>query len=119
MLCKNCSEIIDDNSIFCKFCGHRIESHKPWNIIICKDDSLWNENIFENSPSIIAHEYYRIKELLMENQTYGAMMQVKDLLEVILKFPIVIELSRLNAKPDKTEDDYKFLGSLLEKPLNL
>lgn len=119
MICKNCKKLIDDDSKFCKNCGKPVEVDEPWNKRICRDEGLWHNEIFQNSPSIIAHEYNRVYELLLENKTYGAMMQIKDLLEVLIKIPVIIEMARLQAKKDKNDKDYEFLLELVRKPLSL
>ena len=116
MICKNCNENIADNSNFCNYCGFRVEQNKPWHRLICEDEKLWNRRIFEEAPSLIAHEYYRTYRLMEENKTYGAMMQIKDLLEVIVKLPVVIEMARIYAKEDRNIEDLLFLSDLLKQP---
>ena len=41
-------------------------------------------------PFFIAHEYHRFYELLEKGQLFGAFFEMKDVLEVLLKFPILV-----------------------------
>mgnify|MGYP006900521271 CR=1 FL=1 len=43
-------------------------------------------------PFFIAHEYHRFYELLEKGQLFGAFFEMKDVLEVLLKFPILVRL---------------------------
>lgn len=54
------------------------------------DQADWAESAFETWPGPVAHEYYRLKELLTEGQIIGAIWQLKDLAEVFIKFPAVV-----------------------------
>lgn len=82
------------------------------------DSELWYEGAFESYPSVVAHEYRRLRELLAEGQVYGALLQTKDLFEVILKLPVLAYAAYLYRKDrERTED--KLLVDLLKEPLSL
>ncbi|WP_449536242.1 hypothetical protein [Ferdinandcohnia sp. Marseille-Q9671] len=91
----------------------------PWFEQIVEDESLWVKSAFEVYPSIIAHEYWRIYQLLKEGHTYGAFLQLKDLFEVLIKFPTLVAVSELNEKTEKTKKENEILADLLSKPLGL
>ena len=71
---------------------------QPWFKQLCADETLWQKNVFENYPCIIAHEYWRLYDLLDRGQTYGAFLQLKDVFEVLIKFPTLIAASMLMDK---------------------
>lgn len=92
---------------------------QPWHLQLCQDDSYWHKPIFDLYPSIIAHEYWRLFTLLQSGQTYGALMQLKDTLEVILKFPVLIAMSVIYHSPERSAAEDQWLQFALRKPLSL
>ncbi|NGY80459.1 hypothetical protein F6Y02_41575 (plasmid) [Bacillus megaterium] len=62
---------------------------------------MWNTASFELFPSIIAHEYWRLHTLFKEKQFYGAMLQLKDVFEVIIKFPCLILIGEIYQKKNE------------------
>ncbi len=72
-------------------------------------------------PPVIAHEYRSLYELIRQGQTFGAMLQIKDLFEVLLKLPVLLTASLVyeNYMRQVSESGKKLLISLLEKPLSL
>ncbi len=83
---------------------------KPWTVRLCDDQSLWCQEAFETYPSIIAHEYWRLYELLQQGQPYGALFQLKDLLEVLLKFPVLAVASGILANKYPSDLEKKILS---------
>lgn len=79
---------------------------------------LWHTKAFDTYPAVVAHEYWRLYDLLNEEQIYGALLQVKDLFEVILKLPVLAGASIL-FKKERNSQENKLLLTLLEKPLSL
>ena len=77
------------------------------------------EEVTDKYPSIISHEYKRLLDLLDCGQLYGAFLQVKDVYEVLLKFPMLIIVSEINMKKEKLDLEKKLLGELLNKTLAL
>jgi hypothetical protein len=91
----------------------------PWFKRLCCDETLWQKEVFETYPCIIAHEYWRLYDLLDQGQTYGAFLQLKDMFEVLIKFPTLIAASMLYGKRERSEEENKILIALLEKWLTL
>lgn len=60
----------------------------PWVVEIANNDAIWYADI-EKLPSIIAHEYWRLRELCKSNQPYAAYFQARDVIEVVLKFEVL------------------------------
>lgn len=89
-----------------------------WNMRLVHED-IWNTTIFDNSPYIIAHEYARIRELLEEGCVFGALLQIKDTFEVLLKFYVLLEISKINNKKEKNKQEKDILKKLTMKPLSL
>lgn len=90
------------------------ELNIEWYEKISKNDALRIQEL-ELFPSLIAHEYQRIFDLLDKGQTYGAFLQLKDMLEVMIKFPTCLALAEIFK--DNPNNDYNQL--LIEKPLAL
>ncbi len=91
----------------------------PWHLQIAADDSLWYEEAFEEFPAVIAHEYHRLRELFHQGQVYGVLLQLKDLFEVLIKFPVLVAAAESNDKKTRSEEENRLLAFLLQKPLNL
>ncbi len=94
-------------------------SQMPWYIQKCKDDSIWNLEVFDSYPFFISMEYKRLYDLLNENKLYGVLFQIKDIFEVLLKLPVLLIINKYcnNKKRGKRED--KIICSLLDKKLSL
>lgn len=110
---------------WCQACNKTIKpvevNNKPlaWYSALCLDESLWFKKAFNEFPSIIAHEYWRLYELLRKGQTYGVLLQLKDLFEVLLKFPVLVLVSEMYNRPGRSDKENKVLGLLLSKNLSL
>ena len=77
-----------------------------------KDQIKWaSEETLRECPSVIAHEYSRVKELL-DSQDYGAMMELKDTAESIVKLYTVIGMCSILGKEAKTDRDCRFLTEM-------
>lgn len=126
-------DLIFDNNykqFFCKECN-ALRTKEEWEEIALQNELLlkkqedkepWFEKAYNEYPTIIAHEYNRLKELSTEGKVYGTFMQIKDMYEVILKFPILIMINGLiyslkNEKECKNRND--ILKSFISKPLSL
>lgn len=65
---------------------------------------LWNQDALVRTPILIRHEYRRLYQLLeKENNIYAALLQTKDVLELLLKFSI---LSVLASFDDRKKEKY-------------
>lgn len=91
----------------------------PWYKMLCEEEAYWYKPAFESFPSIIAHEYWRLFDMLEKGQTFGSLLQLKDLFEVIIKFPILIAASHMYYKKQRSDTEGKIILSLLEKQLSL
>jgi hypothetical protein len=81
-------------------------------------EELWNREIFETYPALVAHEYWRLYDLLSEKQIYGSLLQIKDLFEVILKLPVLAGAASLYKK-ERTPEENRLLIALFGKSLSL
>lgn len=93
--------------------------NQPWNILLCKHAEIGNENIFQRYPYIIAKEYKRLFSLLEDNKLYGAIFQIKDLFEVLLKLPTLLALNQICNNKNRTQAENEVLQFFLSKMLSL
>ena len=92
MKCYKCGAIIQKGSIFCCKCGERVTvdlSGKHWLMAVAEDESNWIQDT-DKWPSIIAYEYYRLRELCRKKQAYGVLINLKDNFEAVLKFEVLL-----------------------------
>ncbi|MCB1316287.1 MAG: hypothetical protein KDK27_10060, partial [Leptospiraceae bacterium] len=75
---------------------------------------LWYSAAFEAYPAVIAHEYWRLYDLLENKQVYGALLQIKDLFEVILKLPVLVYAAHLYRK-ERAPGENRLLLALLDQ----
>ncbi len=114
MKCTNCNLLMKEYKwgFLCEECGERVLYKQPL------EEGLWYDSAFDNFFSVIAHEYHSIQELLKMGKIAGAFLQMKDLLEVLLKFPVIVEIAGL-VQGEKDPEDYKLLYKLLGQALSL
>lgn len=60
----------------------------------------WVETVADTWPGPIAHEYQRLRQLLDQGQIVAAIFQLKDLAEVLVKFPALVMARDLIAHGD-------------------
>jgi len=101
------------------YTGTLPKGSKLWSKSLCSKEELWQKEAFSEYPSIISHEYKRLFQLLEDGQTYGAFLQLKDMFEVIIKFPVLIVASQIYKKEEKSEEEKEILRGLMEKILSL
>lgn len=92
---------------------------QPWNIQKCKDTSLWNDQVFDLYPYIISKEYKRLYDLLDQGKLYGVLFQIKDVFEVLLKFPTILALSRYCNNKKRGKEENEIIQFLLDNMLSL
>ena len=68
-------------------------------------DSPWIEAVIEDWPGPIAHEYARLRQILAEGQILGALWQLKDVTEVLIRFPTLVMLRDLIESAERPELD--------------
>jgi len=84
---------------------------ESWDKVLYLDDKLWLHEVCSESPYLIAHEYSRLRSLLGEKKFFGLLLQIKDFVEVLLKFHVVLEVKKQGSKG--------LYAELLAKPLSL
>jgi hypothetical protein len=122
--CKNCnrgftntetiSEISKETS-YLVFNKTLKKTGLAWAVQVAQNDQYWHSSGFDNLPSVIAHEYFHLRELFEQGQIYGALLQVKDTFEVLIKFSVSLLLAE-SLKEEQTEILNSALSNLLSKP---
>lgn len=110
--------ISDDCSFQCKIEDYDHIS-EPWGEKISNNNELWNNEVFERFPYMIAVEYKRLHSLSKDNKLYGVMFQIKDFFELLLKFPVLLLLSRYCDNKKRNEQQSEVIRFLLENKLSL
>ncbi len=59
----------------------------------------WVATVENDWPAPIAHEYYRLRELLAEGQLVSAIWQLKDVAEILIKFPAIVMAQTVLSSP--------------------
>lgn len=79
----------------------------------------WVDEVIESWPGPIAHEYFRLRELLREGQIVGAIWKLKDLAEILTRFPACVMACDVLA--NSTDADYmaKIRNDLLGKVMTM
>lgn len=71
---------------------------------------MWNQEAFAHTPVIIRHEYRRLYQLLEKDKNlYAALLQIKDVLELLLKFGILSVLASMEEEK-REKYTYRLLG---------
>lgn len=92
---------------------------REWSRALSEDDARWFLPAMQSCPSIIAAEYGRLRGLLRQGQTYGAWLQIKDMFEIIIKFPLLVGAACLYHRKERSSAANKILLNLMEKALSL
>lgn len=104
--CTNpdCNGIFPESVEGCPKCGWKVKfvdlssyvskpkkekTDQEWIEGIYENEELWLQKAFEEFPSVVAHEYWRLRELCRHNQPYGVLFQIRDLIEATLKYQIL------------------------------
>lgn len=61
-----------------------------WLKNLAETPTLWNEDIMDCAPSVIAHEYYRLRQMAKDGEVYGIMFELRDLMESIIKLHVLL-----------------------------
>lgn len=96
-----------------------ISSVIPWNLNSSAEENYWKEAVFEKYPYIIATEYRRLFDLLIENKLYGMIFQIKDVFEIILKLPTLLCLNRMIINKSRSKDENEIIAFFVSKMLSL
>ena len=89
-------------------CGYiTFPGQEAWYEVISKNEKLWNQNVMNKAPSIIAFEYESLYEMMRDGKLSGVRLKIRDVFEVILKFAVLVILSQaFNIDSVKTKKDY-------------
>ena len=86
-------------------------------------DKLFFADSFDAYYPLLAHEYHVLYDFVQNRSYYGAIMQYKDVVEIVLKFPTLVAINQLwhQVDYDLTEgsEEKRILDLLLGKPLSL
>lgn len=91
-----------------------------WGNIIASDTAFWlDEKTY--IPQILSVEYQRLRKLFLENQIMGAIFELKDVIELTIKIPIILAMAiSLNDNRNKLSiTKSKSFELLLSGPLSL
>ena len=127
--CPHCTLDLQENGNFMECpddenCGYRIskvklkKQNQHWLINILEDNNLWAKEIFDLNLPIISNEYKRLYTLCKEKQSYGMFLEIKDIFEVLIKFPILLVVSKIDYN-QANANETQFLTTMLEKQLSL
>lgn len=63
-----------------------------WGKSISQEESFWiDETIY--IPTILATEYNRLRRLLLDNQIMGGIFELKDVIELSIKLPVILAMA--------------------------
>jgi len=102
---------------FCEDCGYKqpIVENKSLNA-----DELFYKDAFDLYYPLLAHEYNVLYGFMKEKNYFGALLEYKDVVEIVLKFPTLIAINNLWRKENYELDEEKIIiGLLLGKLLTL
>lgn len=94
---------------------------KDWYNKIFSNQELWlKHEELEKFPSPIAYEYNRLRDMFGKHEGYGALLQMKDMFELLLKLPVLILAAYLFQKRDALEvEESRLLVSMLDSQISL
>lgn len=92
---------------------------EPWNQALAADDENWHPPSLSSPQSVFSREYRRLRRLLAEGHVYGAMLQVRDIYEILIKFPVLSMACAILSGREYGGEHGRFLLALLHKPLSL
>ncbi len=95
------------------------DKNNLWYLDVVNDTQLWNERILDCEIHLVVHEYSRLKNLFEEGQTFGVLLEVKDIFEVLLKLPTLVFASYYFHLKERTLEQNKVLMQLVSKPISL
>ena len=58
-------------------------------------DELFYSDAFNSYYPLLAHEYYVLYGFMKEKNYFGALLEYKDVIEIVLKFPTLVAINHL------------------------
>ena len=96
-----------------------MDGDDTWSLRISSDPLLWPSVETGYLPFFAVDEISRLRSLFKGGQTYGAILQLRDVLEVLLKLPVLFGASRIYSLGDTSPAEREFLFAIISKPLSL
>jgi len=119
MICPKCGcELTKGKKAwFCEDCDYK----QPIGKIIGLDaDELFYKDAFNSYYPLLAHEYHVLYSFMKEKNYFGALLEYKDVVEIVLKFPTLIAINHLWRKDSyELREEKIIIELLLGKPLSL
>ncbi|MDR2568814.1 MAG: hypothetical protein LBD23_00770, partial [Oscillospiraceae bacterium] len=119
MKCPNCGEGMTKlkKKWLCEECDYS-EQIKQTNVDNL--DELFYLPAFDEYYPLLAHEYHVLYSFMKDKNYFGALLQYKDVVEIIIKLPTLIAINHLWRKDNYTlTKEKEIMKMLLEKPLSL
>ncbi|ERI93950.1 tetratricopeptide repeat protein [Clostridiales bacterium oral taxon 876 str. F0540] len=91
--------------------GCVVENNKSMRYLdIYNSSDNWEKGAFDEFPSVIAQEYHNLYSLLGQGHVYGAYFKLKDVFEILLKFPLLIYISQIfHEQQEELKEEEKLL----------
>ena len=94
-----------------------MDTCKLWGQKVAEDVDLWFDGNLKAFPLILQHEYQRLRNMFRDGEYVGTFYELKDILELTVKLPIIYVVADLfQHRRDGFEDSLKLL---LGGPLSL
>jgi len=119
MDCPNCgSELTKGKKAWlCEDCGYKQPIAQTVELSV---DDLFYSDAFDSYYPLLAHEYHVLYGFMKEQNYFGALLEYKDVVEIVLKFPTLVAINHLWRKNEyELPEEKQILELLLGKPLSL
>lgn len=119
-ICGSALEI-DGDEYVCKNSGCHYtasaaaDSRGKWLLTIAANKTYWQERYFNELPTFIAHEYYRLRLMALYPNVFCMVYQIKDVCEVLLKLPVLCAAAYLK----EVKGDDSVGAKLIRKKMSL
>jgi len=119
MICPNCGSELTKvrKGWFCEDCGYKLPIGQVFEL---PADDLFYSDAFYSYYPLLAHEYHVLYGFMKERNFFGALLEYKDVVEIVLKFPTLAAINHLWRKDDyELPEEKSIIELLLGKPLSL
>lgn len=112
------------NEAHCDDCGYPDEgtfAGSAQEVSCCElaESGLWVDEVVDFWPGPIAHEYRRLRELLRRGQIVGAVWKLKDMAEMLTRFPACVMACDVLANSSDAEFKAKVRTDLLGRIMTM